>query len=89
MRESLRTLLGQAAGIGATWLGVVRRIGDHVENGGTLGEGMALFPNVFDALEVRAVEAGELAGILDESLRRLATLREKLRPPARPRPSRR
>ena len=76
VRESLRTLLGQAAATSATWLGVVRQIGRHVDDGGTLGEGMALFPNVFDQLEVRAVEAGELAGILDESLRRLAALRE-------------
>ena len=76
VRQAIKTLVGQAASGSPVWLGVVRDVSRHVDDGGSLGEAMARHPEAFEPLEVRAVEAGELAGILDESLRRLAQLRE-------------
>src|SRR5687768_11080410 len=77
IREALQTARQSAAASSPVFLQIVTQIHDHVAEGGTLGEGMARFPDVFEDLEVRAVEAGQLAGIVDESLRRLADLRER------------
>jgi type IV pilus assembly protein PilC len=77
IREGLQTMRQQAASASLIFLAIVTQIHDHVADGGTLAEGMARFPDVFEDLEIRAVEAGQLAGITDESLRRLADLRER------------
>lgn len=77
IREALSTMRQQAASVSPSFLAIVTKLHDHVADGGALAEGMAQFPDVFEDLEVRAVEAGELAGISDEAMRRLADLRER------------
>lgn len=52
-------------------------IKDVVSNGGTLSEGMARHPRAFDELFVNMVAAGEVGGILDIILERLAAYLEK------------
>ena len=47
-----------------------------VNQGGSLGQAMRRWPQVFDRLTVAMVEAGETGGVLDESLKRLAKLLE-------------
>jgi type IV pilus assembly protein PilC len=47
-----------------------------VNQGGSLGQSMRRWPQVFDRLTVAMVEAGETGGVLDESLKRLAKLLE-------------
>ena len=44
----------------------------HVKEGHSLADGMALFPNVFDRVYVNMVRAGEASGRLDAVLSRLA-----------------
>ena len=51
---------------------------EKVENGGTLAEGLADHPKIFDALFVNMVAAGETGGILDIILERLAVYLEKM-----------
>ena len=51
---------------------------EHVANGGTLAEGLALAPKAFDDLYVNMVAAGETGGILDIILDRLAQYLEKM-----------
>ncbi|MGO9642256.1 MAG: type II secretion system F family protein [Candidatus Acidiferrales bacterium] len=48
-----------------------------VEGGSTLSASMRQYPNVFDALYVNLVEAGETGGILDTILQRLSIYIEK------------
>ena len=50
---------------------------DTVENGGTLAEGLAKYPEAFDPLYVNMVTAGESGGILDIILERLSVHMEK------------
>lgn len=50
---------------------------DFVQNGGTLAEGMAKHPKAFDNLFVNMIAAGEIGGILDIILERLADYLEK------------
>lgn len=56
---------------------VIREIETEVEGGATLSRSMAKFPNVFSNLAVGLVRAGEVGGVLDETLDRLATFMEK------------
>lgn len=49
----------------------------HVEAGAPLSTGMAQFPAVFSTLFVNMIKAGEMGGVLDEVLDRLATFMEK------------
>ena len=51
-------------------------VGQEVSQGGNLGGAMRRWPKVFDRLTIAMVEAGETGGVLDETLRRLATLLE-------------
>lgn len=53
------------------------KIRDKVETGGTLAEGMAEHPKAFDNLFVNMIAAGEVGGILDIILERLASYLEK------------
>jgi type IV pilus assembly protein PilC len=48
-----------------------------VEEGTSLSESMKKFPDVFDKLFISMVAAGEVGGVLDEVLERLATMMEK------------
>ena len=47
-----------------------------VNEGTSMGAAMRQWPKVFDHLSIAMVEAGELGGVLDESLQRLAKLLE-------------
>jgi len=48
-----------------------------VEGGATLSNSLAKHPSVFDTLYVSMVKAGEMGGVLDEVLERLASFKEK------------
>jgi type IV pilus assembly protein PilC len=48
-----------------------------VEGGGTLSDAMAKFPKAFDKLYVNMINAGEMGGVLDLILARLADFMEK------------
>lgn len=52
-------------------------ITNDINQGETLGQSMRRWPQVFDTLTVAMVEAGEVGGVLDETLRRLAVLLEE------------
>jgi len=56
---------------------VLLGVKETVENGGTLADGMAKFPRVFDELYIHLVIAGERGGILDTILERLSIHLEK------------
>lgn len=57
---------------------VLRQVRQHVEEGSTLHAAMEKHPKVFDGLYSHMVEAGEIGGVLDLILQRLATLIEKV-----------
>src|SRR5262245_12658744 len=52
--------------------GILRDIKANVEQGATFSDSLARHPKVFDALYVNLVAAGEVGGILDTILNRLA-----------------
>ncbi len=56
---------------------VLKDVQETVEGGATLSDSMRRHKNVFDDLYVNMVTAGEMAGILDNVLERLATHMEK------------
>jgi len=56
---------------------VLLGVKERVETGGTLSDGLAQYPKVFDDLYVNMVTAGENGGILDIILERLAVHQEK------------
>ena len=60
-----------------TFKGILKQITRDVEGGSTLAEAMKKHPKVFDELFVNLVAAGEVGGILDTILQRLATFIEK------------
>ncbi len=51
---------------------IIRDIESEVEGGATLSRSMGKFPRVFSELAVGLVRAGEVGGVLDETLERLA-----------------
>ncbi|MCD6360620.1 MAG: type II secretion system F family protein [Armatimonadetes bacterium] len=55
---------------------IIRDIQKEVEGGATLSRSMAKFPRVFSELAVGLVRAGEVGGVLDETLDRLAGFME-------------
>jgi type IV pilus assembly protein PilC len=55
----------------------LRMIADDVESGLSLSEAMAKHPKAFDRLYTNMVRAGELGGVLDVILQRLADFQEK------------
>lgn len=57
--------------------GVLRDIKNSVETGATFSESLKKHPKVFDTLYTNLVHAGEVGGILDTILQRLATYNEK------------
>lgn len=56
---------------------ILKEINKDVEGGSTLAEAMKKHPKIFDSLFVNLVAAGEVGGILDTILRRLAEYIEK------------
>ena len=60
-----------------TFKGILKEVTKDVEGGSTLAEAMKKHPKVFDDLFVNLVAAGEVGGILDTILRRLADYIEK------------
>jgi type IV pilus assembly protein PilC len=56
---------------------VLREITNDVQSGGTLSEAMAKHPKAFDRLYVNMVKAGEVGGMLETVLNRLADFMEK------------
>ncbi|WP_457574978.1 type II secretion system F family protein [Desulfolithobacter sp.] len=60
-----------------TFRKVLAGIQQDVETGTTLADSMRKHPKVFDSLYTNMIEAGELGGILDTILSRLASFKEK------------
>ena len=56
---------------------IISYIGDDIEGGATLSEAMAAHPKCFNRLFVNMVAAGEVGGVLDVILSRLADFMEK------------
>src|SRR3954471_21707923 len=56
---------------------IIGGVGDEVEGGGTLSDAMAKYPKAFDKLYCNMINAGELGGVLDLILARLADFMEK------------
>ncbi len=56
---------------------IIRDIQTEVEGGATLSKSMSKFPRVFSELAVGLVRAGEVGGVLDDTLERLAVFLEK------------
>src|SRR5439155_27131222 len=56
---------------------IIGGVADEVEGGGTLSDAMAKYPKAFDKLYVNMISAGELGGVLDLILARLADFMEK------------
>ncbi len=57
--------------------GILKQVTKDVEGGATLADALGKHPRVFDALFVNLVAAGEVGGILDTILQRLAAYIEK------------
>src|SRR4051812_26096822 len=60
-----------------TLKGIIGKIGTSIEGGSTFSEGLAQHPKVFNKLYVNMVKAGELGGVLEVVLARLAEFMEK------------
>jgi type IV pilus assembly protein PilC len=56
---------------------MVQDVADDVEGGSTLSDAMSKHPKAFDKLYVNMIKAGEIGGVLDTILNRLATFMEK------------
>jgi type IV pilus assembly protein PilC len=56
---------------------IIGGVADEVEGGGTLSDAMAKFPKAFDKLYVNMINAGEMGGVIDLILARLADFMEK------------
>lgn len=61
----------------STFKKVIQNLQSDVETGNTLAEAMRKHPKVFDNLYSNMIEAGEVGGILDTILTRLAAFMEK------------
>ncbi|MFA6148269.1 MAG: type II secretion system F family protein [bacterium] len=61
----------------ATFKKVILKIKEDVESGSTFADALSKHPNVFDSLFVNLVAAGEVGGMLDTILSRLADYIEK------------
>lgn len=56
---------------------IIGGVADEVEGGSTLSDAMAKYPKAFDKLYVNMIHAGEIGGVLDIILQRLADFMEK------------
>ncbi len=57
--------------------GTINNLADSIQGGGTFSEGLAQHPRIFNDLYVNMVRAGELGGVLEVVLTRLAEFQEK------------
>jgi type IV pilus assembly protein PilC len=57
--------------------GIIAQLSLSIEGGSTFSEGLAQHPKVFNKLYVNMVKAGELGGVLEVVLNRLAQFQEK------------
>ena len=57
--------------------GIINDLGISIEGGSTFSEGLAQHPKVFNRLYVNMVKAGEMGGVLEVVLSRLADFMEK------------
>jgi type IV pilus assembly protein PilC len=73
--RSLRVLTRQEKN--PTLLNTMNQLADSVESGSTFSEGLAQHPKIFNRLYVNMVKAGELGGVLEIVLNRLAEFQEK------------
>jgi type IV pilus assembly protein PilC len=73
--RSLRILEEQQKG--GTFRRVIGYVADDIESGSTLSEALGKFPKAFNRLFVNMVAAGEVGGVLDVILSRLADFMEK------------
>lgn len=73
--KSISILSGQSSN--ATMKSALKNIGRQVEGGATLSSALAGYPTIFSPTYVSMVKAGEVGGILEEVLDRLATQMEK------------
>jgi type IV pilus assembly protein PilC len=73
--RSLRILEEQQKG--GTFKRVIGYVADDIESGSTLSEALGKFPRAFNRLFVNMVAAGEVGGVLDVILARLADFMEK------------
>ena len=55
----------------------INELADSVQGGSTFSEGLAQHPHIFNDLYVNMVKAGELGGVLEVVLTRLAEFQEK------------
>src|SRR5436853_4412679 len=55
----------------------INKLADGVQSGGTFSESLAQHPRIFNDLYVNMVKAGELGGVLEVVLTRLAEFQEK------------
>ena len=62
-----------------TLKGIIGQLSISIEGGSTFSEGLAQHPKVFNRLYVNMVKAGELGGVLEVVLQRLAEFMEKAR----------
>ena len=70
------TILGEQCE-NPTFKAILKQVTRDVEGGSTLAESLKKHPKVFDDLFVNLIAAGEIGGILDTILQRLATFIEK------------
>lgn len=73
--RSLKILSGQMKA--GTLQNAVVNVAEDVEGGSTFSEALSKHPKIFDKLYVNMVKAGEMGGVLDTILRRLAEFMEK------------
>jgi len=60
-----------------TFKEILKEVAKSVEGGSSLSDAMKKFPNIFDDLYTNLVAAGEMGGVLDKTLQRLAEHMEK------------
>ena len=61
----------------AVFRGIIDSLAAHIRSGGTLSDGLAQHPRVFDRLYLSMIRAGEAGGLLDAVLDRQARFLEK------------
>ena len=61
----------------AVFRGIIEALAAHIRSGGTLSDGLAQHPRVFDRLYLSMIKAGEAGGLLDAVLDRQARFLEK------------
>ncbi len=58
---------------------IIKDMYSCIENGGTLSEGMSRYPKIFNKLYINMVRAGEIGGVMEAVLKRIAQFLENSR----------